>query len=357
MPNRSPKSTIPQIALPIWRSLYGAADELRQLALWDELGDADLLGVEHPSTGAPMLGVMMGALGQVFGLALHHGEEGVRFASEAALGRSDEPDMEEFRSIAVLEVEFVPKQALRPEEKRRVKELNFRPAPARPLLWPSFESLHPGYLPWHLEGPEAEVLLHALPRLAALGAALREFYRGSDVWPDGEFAFWPHNREPGEPLRVEEIEWRRLSVPPRPEPVPVTVEQAAEAALKSLPHSPSLAVEVDAFTGASVIDEGARPWLMKIGAIAEARSGAILAVEMGNAPEERIETLAGRVFLQAIEGAQLRPATVRVRQVRIQKALEQICDRLGVRLELRRQLPAVAQFQAATAERFGSGWR
>lgn len=354
MPRRSSRSSIPQIPLEIWRPLYAAADSLRELALWEELGDAELLGVDHPRTGEAMLGVTMGALGEVFGLSLHHGAEGLRFVLETALNPDDEPDMEEFHRMSVLKVEFVAKGDLAPEEKHRVKEINFRPAPVRPLLWPNFESVHPGHMPWHLDLAEAELLLHALPRLNALGACLREFYEGGDVWPDGQIAFWPREREPGEPLRMEEIDWRRLPVPPRVDPEPLAEDEATEAALKRLPQSPGYLLELDATSGLGVIDEGERPWLIKTGVAAEAQSGMILGLEMGSTPEEGIETIAGRVFVQALQRVQMRPAAVRVRQVRIQKALGSICARLGIQLALQRELPAVAEFQAATAKRFGS---
>ena len=354
MPRRFPRSHIPQIPLEIWRPLYAAADELRGLALWEEMGDAELLGVEHPGTGEAMLGVTMGGLGELFGLALHHGGEGVRFALETAFYPEDEPDMEEFYMMAVLKVEFVSKRELEPEEKRRVKEMNFQPAPVRPLLWPTFQSMHPGYLPWHLDLAEAELLLQVLPRLTGLGACLREFDEGGDVWPAGQIAFWPRDREPGEPLRAEEIDWRRLPVPARVDPEPVTVEKATEAALKRLPQSQSCFLELDATTGGGVIDEGERPWLIKTGVAAEVESGMILGMEMGSAPEEAIETIAGRAFVQALQRIQMRPAAVRVRQARIQKALESICARLGIRLEVRRELPAVAEFQEGMGRRFGS---
>src|SRR2546422_11492090 len=96
------KSIIPKIPLKIWRPLYAWADELRGLALWEVLGDAEPLGVNHPETSERMLGAMMGRLGQVFGLALHCDPEGVRYALEVAVDDLEEPDMEEFRLISVL---------------------------------------------------------------------------------------------------------------------------------------------------------------------------------------------------------------------------------------------------------------
>jgi hypothetical protein len=354
MARRSFKSVIPEIPLEVWRPLYAWADELRGLALWEEMGDAELLGVDHPQTGEPMLGAVMGSLGEVFGLALHYEPEGIRFAVETALGRSDEPDMEEFRQTSVLKVEFVGKVELAPEEKQRVKDLNFQPAPVRPIMWPIFESLRSGYIPWHLDLAEAELLLYALPRLTGLGGCVRQLYESDNLPPDDGFAFWPRGRALAEPLQTEEIDWRRLRVTPRRAPETFAVENATEEALRRLPQVESWLLEVDASSGFGVIDEGPRPWFMKMGVAAEARTGLVLGAEIGRGPEEAIETLAGRTLVQALQRGMARPAAVHVQQVRIEKALEGISARLGIQLELRRELPSVARFHAATLKRFGS---
>jgi hypothetical protein len=353
MPRRSFKSTIPNVPLEIWRPLYAWADELRGLALWETIGDAELLGVDHPQTGEPMLGVMMGRLGEVFALALHYDPEGVRFALEMALGDSAEPDMEEFRQISMLKVEFVPKAELMPEEKQRIKELRFRPDPVHPQMWPSFQSMCSGYIPWNPGLAEAELLLHALPRITLLGACVRPLYENGDRTLDEGFAFWPRGRALGEPLQTDEIDWRRLRMPPRSVPEPFAMQSRTEEMLRRLPQSKGWLLELDASSGFGIIDEGERPWFAKMGVAADARTGLIVGMEMGSGPEESIETLAGRTLLQALQTTKARPVAVRVREARIEKVLEGISGRLGIRLELRRDLPSVDEFKVATAERFG----
>lgn len=353
MAPRRTKPFIPELPFEIWRELYSVADELRGLALWECMGDAELLGVEDPDTGEPMLGAVLGGLGEVFGLAIYHGPKGLRWVLEAALGDADETETENIYEVSALKVEFVPKAMLTPEEKRRVKALGFQPAKKRPQMWPTFQSMRPGCVPWHLDATEAKLLLYALPRLTALGASVRSLYEDEEVPPADGFAFWPKNRGLGEPLRREEVDWQRLSIPPEPSPEPFATDGPTEITLKHLPQAPSLVLEVDAFVGFDTIGEGERPWFIRMSVAADEHSGFVAGMEMGTSPDEPLAMIAGRALVAAMGAFRTRPKVVRLRQTRIRQALEPFAERLGIRLDLRRRLPMVAEFQAATSERFG----
>ena len=118
MPKKSSKLIIPEIANETWRELYEAADALGELRLWECMGDSELLGVDDPHTDGPVLGAVMGGLGEVFGIALHYGPAGLRWVIELATSDKPDVDMDAFLSIAVVKVEFVPKGELPPEDKR-----------------------------------------------------------------------------------------------------------------------------------------------------------------------------------------------------------------------------------------------
>lgn len=77
------------------------------------MGDAELLGVDDPHTGEPVLGAVMGRLGEVFGIAIHHGPAGLRWILELATSDEPELDMDAFLAVAVLKVEFVKRRSCR----------------------------------------------------------------------------------------------------------------------------------------------------------------------------------------------------------------------------------------------------
>jgi hypothetical protein len=341
MPAHIPRPTIPRIPSDTWSALYQAADELRGLALWECIGDADLLCIDDARTGGPMLGAVMGAAGELFGLAIYHGEDGCRAVLEAALGENEYAPMETFHLTSVLKVEFVPKAELSAEEKRRVKQLGFRPAIKSPQWWPTFQSVHPGCLPWHLDPAEAELLLHVLPRLTALGRCVRPLFEDDESLPADGFAFWPKGRVPGEPLRPDEIEWRNLAVPPKRAPDPFTVDKVTAARLAALPLEAALALELDARASISAIDEGERPWYLKTGLAAELRTGVIAGLAMGESAADTLEAIAGRALVQAVLALGKRPGAVRVQKERIADALGSLAAQLGVKIEWRQTLPMI----------------
>lgn len=355
MPSRRTKPAIPHVTPESWIELYRVADQLRALDLWDCMGDAELLGVDDPRTGEPMLGAVMGLAGTLFGLAIYHGEGGRRSVLQAALGDLDEPPINDFHRTAVLKVEFVPKAELLPEEKTRVKELGFQPAKARPQWWPTLQSMRPGYVPWHLDQDDADVLLHVLPRMVALGSCVKPIFADEDPLMREGFAFWPKDRALGEPLRAEEIEWRRLAIPPEPEPEPFAVDEVTAARLAKLPQEAALTLEVDAFVGFGAIADGPRPWFSKLGLVADTGAGFITGMAMGENAGEQIERIAGRALVESMKGLKARPAVVHVQQPCILRALGPLAQQLGIRLELRRELPMIEEARAAMPDQFGVG--
>ena len=357
MPKKSRKLVIPEMPLETWRALYEAADALGGLRLWECMGDSELLGVDDPSVDGPVLGAVMGGLGEVFGIALHYGPAGLRWVIE--LATSDEPDvdMDEFLSIAVVKVEFVPKGELPPEDKRRVKALSFTPRGGPRAKWPLFQSHRPGYLPWHIDLSDARLLLHALPRLTALGAAVRPLYESDDDFPSDGFAFFPKDRAPG-PLRLDEVEWRQVAMPPEPAPASFAVDEVTAAILAKLPQQPSVVLEVEAFCGVGSIADGGengRPWLVKAALAAEAGSGFIAAMTPGNAPGDALEAIAGRALVAAMKTLGVRPGALHLRSRRAAESLAALAAQLGIPLKLRRVLPAVDEARDAMPPQFGFG--
>ena len=357
MQKKSRKLIVPEIPTETWRALYEAADALSELRLWECMGDAELLGVDDPHTDGPVLGAVMGALGEVFGIALHYGPAALRWVIELATNDAPDVDLNEFLSIAVVKVEFVPKGELPPEDKRRVKALGFTPRGGPRAKWPLFQSHRPGYLPWHIDENDARLLLHALPRVAALGTAVRPLYESDDDFHSNGFAFFPKDRAPG-PLRLDEVEWRRVEPPPELPPASFSVDEVTAAILAKLPQQPSVVLEVEAFCGVGSIAKGGengRPWLVKAALAAEAESGFIAAMAPGDAPGDALEAIAGRALVSGMKGLGLRPGAVHLKSRRAAEALAALAAQLGIPLKLRRALPAVDEARAAMPPQFGFG--
>ena len=348
----------PELSPETWRALYAAADAFGALKLWECMGDSELLGVDDPRTGEPALGAVMGGLGEVFGIALHHGPAALRWVLELATCDEPELDLDAFLTIAVVKVEFVQKRELPPEDKRRVKALGFSPG-GRGAMWPTFQSHRPGHVPWHIDEEDARLLLHALPRLTALGAAVRPLYENDDDFPSDGFAFFPKDRTPG-PLRLDEVEWRHVEMPAEPAPEPFAVDEVTAAILAKLPQHPGTVIELEAFSGVGAIEEGGengRPWAVKAAMAAEAASGVIAGMELASSPRDTLEGIAGRALVAAMKSLEVRPSAVHLKSRRAEESLASLAAQLGIRLVLRGELPAVDEARDAMPAQFGFGLR
>ena len=167
------------------------------------------------------------------------------------------------------------------------------------------------------------------------------------------FAFWPKDRMPGEPLRLDEVDWRRLTLPPDPEPVSFAVDESTVARLARLPQEARLVLELDAFAGFGAIADGPRPWFTKMGLAADAHGGFIAGMVLGESAQESIESVAGRALVHAATSLRVRPAVVCVHQTGILKAIAPFAGQLDIRVELRRELPMVEEARAAMPNQFG----
>ena len=79
---------VPELPLSIFRELCDLASEYHQLAPWNYLSDSDMLAIEDPGTQKLRLVSVLGNRGEVFGLLVHRGERGLRWAFTLAFGQT-----------------------------------------------------------------------------------------------------------------------------------------------------------------------------------------------------------------------------------------------------------------------------
>lgn len=137
---------------PVWRNLYHAAVDFKNLAPWEWMYDSDLFGVQNPATGEIGYCAIMGALGEVLGIAVYLGSGGLEAYYQMTEGRI--PVSEIVCRQKCLSLSFEDRDFLSKKDLNLIKELGlkFRGRNA----WPLFRSYLPGYYPWYLAVEEAE---------------------------------------------------------------------------------------------------------------------------------------------------------------------------------------------------------
>ena len=88
---------------------------------------------------------------------------------------------------------------------------------------------------------------------------------------------------------------------------------------------------------------------------AVAGSGYIAGMELGNAPGDALEAIAGRALVGGMKALGVRPGAVHLKSRRAAESLAALAAQLGIPLKLRRELPAVDEARAAMPPHFGFG--
>src|SRR5664280_1102542 len=70
----------PYLSIETFRALCAAATDFFALSPWEYLTDSNLFAIHDPATSQVRLASIMGNAKQVYGLIVHRGEQGLRWA-------------------------------------------------------------------------------------------------------------------------------------------------------------------------------------------------------------------------------------------------------------------------------------
>lgn len=321
----------------VWHDLHAAFADYCHVEPWRFFGDSDLIACDGELRGEEGYGIVTGAAGTAYGLALYLGDEGL-----AAYHRtmSDELDPESPEAVHVLNAIWalrVDREQLRSADLAVIRTLGIRFRGRG--RWPLFRRLMPGYAPWHLDAEEARFLTRALRTVTGLTPdppGRREPAAAADPArlparrrePAGRLGPAPHPQESALPESTDELRLRRL--------------------VRSRRRGTSV-WEVDSFFLGAPVQErsGSRPYYPTVVLAVDGRSGAILGAEiLGERPStaERRDRL-----VDLLEGADRLPAEIVVDSSASARLVEPVAAGLGIRLSVG-DAPALAEAREALRE-------
>lgn len=341
--------SFPRVSMPVWRELLEAATAFRDARPWELMCDADNFALIDEQQ-LPWFPSVLGAAGQVFGLAFYKGAGGLRFLLEGVVGVQElNPDVL-FQQDALL-MDWGAKKALDPEEVKILTQLGFTPKPRERLAWPSYRSHVPGLYPWPLTEQEARELtvgIRATLACYALVASRPDFFAPGETQGDLLPTVLIRDALSG-PLQENQVEWRQWQVPPPEIPALLFPGPGWTTALRALPQKPKFEMQFDEYYTSDPVAEGGRPYFSRMSMIADGDSGYIYEAELSG-PNKSWNERVLSAWSKAIRSAGSRPSTISIHRREWLLSLQPLADSLGIRLELQNSLPFIEEARASLAE-------
>jgi hypothetical protein len=178
---------------------------------------------------------------------------------------------------------------------------------------------------------EAETLLFALPRVAAVARLMRALPRVWDDHCDGDIGFVPDDFDPaaGE-LHAEQLDWQPTIPPPEPTPELISFDEATLARLSKLTQAKGFHLELDVTYSSIVIAGADRPRFPKLAMAVDRASGFVGGFHLGDFKDRDGAAALGTVLRDALTQLGHRPETIRVQRPRVAAMLSKTANELGI---------------------------
>ncbi|HVO41075.1 MAG TPA: hypothetical protein VMT34_00555 [Aggregatilineales bacterium] len=325
------------------RRLFELMGQIKTLAPWDWMEEADLFGVQNPENDELGFISVMGMAGEHFGISVYLGAR----ALYSFWDLEDDPftmNPELLLQIPQLQASFEDRADLGKRDLDLIKSLNlkFRGKKA----WPMLQSYRPGYAPWYLESHEARFLGHVLEQLLDVAPRFQANPELLDPTNDEHYLVRTPMRQ-GDTLHWED---RRVLVPPPPPlELQITIDpKRVKALTKARRANNRLEVDFSMLPMPVVDERGARPVFPYMLLIVEARSGMVLGQELLTV-ETTLEALWASIpgyFLKNLARLKMIPHTVNVQSSLMLSLLQPVADALDVELVQLDSLPNAGNVRA-----------
>lgn len=320
-----------------WGSLYEAATKLKEKKPWEKFWDMDLIGIQEGEKEDTVFCSILGRGNSCYGIVVYEGYEGLndymKLATADSLNLSTEYAM---FSQSNLTCYWGNREELTAKQRGIIKDLGYKYRGKNQWLY--FISYEAGYFPYNLDRSEVLRMTDYLNRLLE---AL-EYYEDHQITVDFSKAnmfLYKMDEETKEwqgseaPLPFTSYLYKKLTI---------TNEELIQE-LKEVSKN-EMVLEADLqYLGASVNDKAYdRPGNPCMCMVGEAVTGLILSAELTE-PEEAPEIKLAQVMASIIlhRGA---PKEIRVSNVIVASALEDICSICKAELKVVDALESVGEF-------------
>ncbi len=330
-----------------WKELYNTSIEFKKIECWNWMFDSDLFGVMNPENSEIGYCCILGNLGEVFGIAVYIGTEGLEGYLKIQSGELSHNDFDIKHTQKCLMLSFQDRDMMQKRDLEIIKKIGikFRGSKA----WPLFRNYQPGYHPWHLNSNEAKYLILVLQQTVEI---CHRFRNDKEMLKSSEKNYYL--------VRIPEkkgtsLIWRDQWLKPQPlnkaKILPISVDDIHLQQIKKKILRQHGIWEIDFFySPMAVRDKGERPYYPYIILFVEKSSGAILNFHMTKHEQYEIEFL--DTFLALIEKVKILPEEIEVKNVETLRIFEKTASILGINLVFVEKLYALEEAQEAMFESF-----
>lgn len=337
---------IPFCSLQVWKNLYEAAIALRDIACWEWMSDSEVFGVKNPESAEVGYCCVLGQLGEVFGLAVYLGSEGLEQYRKIQSGKIHAGSPEFAYSQSCLTAWFGDRNDLQQADLKVVRELGLKFRGSN--VWPQFRSLQPGYLPWYLTESEAEYLALSVKQAREVALCLDTDPNWLSAPGKNHYLVRvPVDREGG---------WSWESHWLKPAPMAKTtvrsypLDEVRLRRIKNAGKTRQGIWEVDSFYMPTPVEGEERPYFPYSILCADHESGFILGTALAEPSDWK--TKFPPCILDCIENNNLLPSALWVRKEELRELFEPLASRLDIEVQLIRKLPAIDQAKRAMLKYF-----
>ena len=355
---------IPSCSLSVWKNLYAAALAFEEIEPWEWMSDIDVFGVQNPEDGEIGYCCVLGELGEVLGLVVYLGTEGLEQHRKIQSGKLRTGSPEFIYSQHCLTAWFSDRNELDKTDLKVVKQLGLKFHGGN--AWPQFRSFQPGYYPWHLTESEARYLTLSLEQAREIALCLEK----DPDWLSAPSASHYLVRVPiDEPSQLGKVHESSTAAQPSMgqqllfepfdephgrqwknewlKPAPLTqarvrvfsIDEVRLQRIKNTSQARHGIWEVDAFYTPNPVDGDNRPFFPYTFLCADHESGFIFDTVI--AEPSRWQTEFCKAFLEGIETHKLVPNTLWLRKEELRELFEPLAAWLGIDMRLTKKLPAI----------------
>lgn len=331
----------PQINSDIFEKLCQAAIEFRSLRPWDILYDDQVFGVQDPESKEIGYCCVMGAGGEVFGLALYRGRKGLDLYQKI-LNRTIDPEKLLVLQDALL-AEFCDRADLEKEDRALLKSIDFKPLDSKDApAYPIFRSYKPGYAPWFISEREAKWLTFAFQcAVDLLGAFVK-----NDLLLEGKadhYLIYSQDKN----AKLRSSAWRKIEPYSKPVEASIPINEVTLQRIRNLQITEDTEWEMDIFflSDRTILDQD-RPYFPQVVMIVHQQTGMVLNMNMFG-PDVSIPTISTDFLLQTVEKYGRVPREIHIQDKLVWESLKPIVDQFNIQILLKDKLPVIREVKEA----------